>query len=106
MATNAAKIAELYGFGFLEGTDHVLIVKETPHHFVVIHQTMFNWRLATAYKSQRGFQQQWCYTGSPGFANALVQAMLWPDDDDGSHEPQFWYRNVQTDQRQPEYKFT
>lgn len=104
---SAAQIAETFGFSFLPGTAHILVVKETKTHAVCVYQTLFNWRLATIPLSDlTEFSRQWCYTGGPGFALALAQATLWPDDDDGTHEPEFWYRDVNTDQRQKEYHFT
>jgi hypothetical protein len=103
----AAQIAAQYGLSFLPGTSHIMIVKETKTHLVCIYQTVFNWRLARIpLRDLSGFDAAWCYTGEPGFGIALGQAAAWPDDDDGTHTPLYWYRDLNTDTRQQEYLFT
>lgn len=102
----AASLASKFDLSFFPGTRHILVVKETRTHAVLIHQTTFNWRLSTARLSDlTGFDQGWCYTGKTAFAMAYGQALLWPDDDDGTHRPDFWYRDLTTDERRREFLF-
>lgn len=102
----AHAVSERFGLPFLPGTRHILVVKQTRTHAVVIYPMIANWRLATApLRDLTGVDRAWCYTGTKGFWLAFTQAQFWPDDDDGGHVPHYWYRDAVTDERRKEFLF-
>lgn len=85
--------------------DTTIIVKQLATGIdVCLLQTAFNWRLILWRTDHPGWPfNGWCYTGPHAFGIALVQAQEWPDEDDGSHVPFFWYKNPFTQATQPEF---
>ena len=102
----SAAVSKTVGLAFFPGTRHILVVKETAAHAILIYPTITNWRLATApLRDLNGFDGGWCYTGAQAFVLAYTQAQFWPDDDEGTHVPDYWYRDTVTEQRRTEFLF-
>lgn len=104
-AANAAWVCATLGLSLLPGSDHIVVVKQTRRHAITVHQTLYNWRLGKVpLRDLAVFDNGYCYTGRSAFFLALNQAQAWPDDDEGSHVPELWYRDLFGPPR-PEHRY-
>lgn len=69
----------------------------------VLHMLFGNKRLVvTPVKTQWCYVGGWCYQGPQAFLVAVQQCLVWPEDD-LTHVPWGWHKDVTTGQRQPEF---
>jgi hypothetical protein len=98
----AAILAGRHGFELVN--EATIKIKTIVGFDVCIWRAAFNWRLVLqSHTDWTSFSNGWCYTGPHAWPAALSQALAWPDDDDGHHVPEFWYKNPYTGQIQEEY---
>jgi hypothetical protein len=96
--TIAEDLSELYQtpISFHEGSRE-FVVRETPTHYIVVHEMIFSWRISRQPKDHpMSYDRSWCYYGKdlPNFLRTIDAAVNWDGADDT--EPEGWDKNART----------